>query len=117
MHPALLIALLTALWGLAPTFGSPASLWVMPLVALVAAWWSPGVWRAVGAALAGLVTMALLWSLLAMVLDRADALRQLGTAGVIVALHAPFAAALAAGARWGLARWEARRAHAGLPQA
>lgn len=117
MHPALLVALLTALWGLAPTFGSPSSLWVMPLVAVVAAWWSPSVPRAVAAALGALVLMAALWSLLAMVIDGAPALRQLGTAAVIVLFHAPVAAALTAGARWGLARWQARGTHSGLPQA
>lgn len=119
MRPALLVALLAAIWGLAPTFGAPSSLWVVPLVAAVAAWWSLSPWRAAAAALAGLVVMALLWSLLAVLVDGADPLRQVGTAAAIAAFHAPVAAGLAAGARLALGRWRARRGSlpGDLPQA
>lgn len=57
MRLRFLIPLLVPVWALAPWFGSPASMWVMPLVAAIAAALTARPLHAVGASLASLAIL------------------------------------------------------------
>lgn len=78
-----LVPLLVPVWALAPWFGSPASMWVMPLVALIAAAFTT---RAAQAVLASLTSLAILCAPF------------LGMGVALFLFHAPFVAAYAYGA-------------------
>lgn len=85
-----LVLLLVPVWALAPWFGSPASMWVMPLVAAIAAALSP---RASYAVMASLASLAILCApFLAM-----------GVA--LFAFHAPFVSLYAYAMGWAKGRW------------
>lgn len=75
-----LVPLLVPVWALAPWFGSPASMWVMPLVALIAAALSA---RPRDALVASLASLAIL----------STPFLAMGVA--LFAFHAPFVAAYA----------------------
>ena len=95
MRLGLVILLLVPVWALAPWFGSPASLWVMPLVAAIATILSGTTRRALIASLASLAILCL--PFLAM-----------GVA--LFAFHAPFVALLAWGMGSARAWWTKRGA-------
>ncbi|HWG92572.1 MAG TPA: hypothetical protein VNZ52_17125 [Candidatus Thermoplasmatota archaeon] len=103
-----LVLLLLPVWALAPFFGSPASIWVMPLVAALAAWRAPTPGRAVRASLISLLLLVAVFPLVALGEDPGWILRQAGIALALFAFHAPFVTLYAWLLAKGLTRWPQR---------
>ncbi len=99
---------ISGIWALAPLFGTPSSLWVMPLVALAAAAATPATKRALALALASLLILVIPWSVAAVLVGSIPWVQQVVAAMVILAMHAPVVAGLTVGATWARRRFSPR---------